>query len=165
MILKDYRLKLDEHQRKIDRHGEFLFRERQIRKERDGDAGYLEEILEERKEKRVRLMQSLASSKGVQCGPDGESLALHTLFGHTSPLPSIQRGKAVVAGELLGSVAESPNRVPPHCHLSSLWLSTCVAEEDCQWPQLAALRPPQGFVSPLGARPRPRCSQELPDSA
>lgn len=71
-LLKEFNISLGAHDRKIDRLGEFVFRERHLRKEKEQDVGYLEEILIEREEKRAKLEYDLARSKGVQADAPGE---------------------------------------------------------------------------------------------
>lgn len=49
-LIYDTNKTLEEHNRKIERMGEYLFRERHVKLEREGEVGYLEEILDEKEE-------------------------------------------------------------------------------------------------------------------
>ena len=59
---------LQDHDRKIERHGNFLFRERHNRMEKERDCCYLEEILADRQDRAEKIEQKLAREKAVQAG-------------------------------------------------------------------------------------------------
>lgn len=61
---------------------------------------------------------------------------LHSLYGHTLPEENLDIGTCVRGGEIIASVAPPASRVvvPPHLHLSVLWMDVaCQAEEKISW--------------------------------
>lgn len=79
---------------------------------------------------------------------------LYSLYAHTIPFERVKGGHSVKAGEAIASLADSRSRgaVPPHLHLSGLWIPAHVnAAANVNWqtindPRIATLCDPLTFL-------------------
>lgn len=81
--------------------------------------------------------------------------SLYSLYAHTIPFEAVKVGHSLKAGEAIAFLADSRSRgaVPPHLHLSVLWIPGQVhAAADINWqtisdPQIATLCDPLAFLN------------------
>ncbi len=79
---------------------------------------------------------------------------LYSLYAHTIPFKTVKVGHPLPAGEPIASLADSKSRdaVPPHLHLSVLWIPAHVnAAAEVNWqtisdPHVATLCDPLAFL-------------------
>jgi murein DD-endopeptidase MepM/ murein hydrolase activator NlpD len=65
--------------------------------------------------------------------------SLMTIFGHTAPGEGLEVGSRVSGGQVIGSVAKpkSGQKVPPHMHVSTAWVSSAVTDSELDWDKIA----------------------------
>lgn len=68
---------------------------------------------------------------------------LCTIYAHISPLSGLHEGKAVMEGEILGTLApprKSQSNLSPHLHLSVGWISNNISIQHLDWDSMGTLR-------------------------
>ncbi|MCX8116659.1 MAG: M23 family metallopeptidase [Desulfobacterota bacterium] len=65
-----------------------------------------------------------------------------TLYGHTIPSPSLKVGQILRAGEPIATLAPTDPRrgLPPHLHLSTLWIEPEISYPQLDWDSMGDLR-------------------------
>jgi murein DD-endopeptidase MepM/ murein hydrolase activator NlpD len=65
--------------------------------------------------------------------------SLMTIFGHTAPVEGLEVGSRLTGGQVIGSVAEPKpgQRVPPHLHVSTAWVSNAITDSELDWDKIA----------------------------
>lgn len=64
-----------------------------------------------------------------------------TIYGHILPLSGLHEGKAVMEGEVLGTLAPPRNSrrtLPPHLHLSIGWISNNISIQHLNWDSMSS---------------------------
>ncbi len=73
-----------------------------------------------------------------------------TIYGHVSPLSTIQTGFQISAGDSIATIAApefEKSKVPPHLHLSTAFVPNMIITETVDWKSLS--RPPVMLCDPL----------------
>lgn len=66
-----------------------------------------------------------------------------TIYGHILPLSGLYEDKAVMEGEILGTLAPPRNlqrNLPPHLHLSVVWISSNISIQPLDWDSMGKLK-------------------------
>jgi hypothetical protein len=68
-----------------------------------------------------------------------EGKRLFTTYGHIKPIPSINRGKLLEEGEIIGNISALKNGTAarPHLHISLAWIDENVQPEKLDWQVMA----------------------------
>lgn len=91
--------------------------------------------------------------------PDSNPPTFYTIYGHTTPLPGLHDGKIVKEGEILATLAhpgKSRSDIPPHLHLSIVWLSKKISFETLDWETMSTSKTLK-WVDPLQIVNRHMC--------
>jgi len=74
-----------------------------------------------------------------------------TIYGHTDPPSSVNVGKVVKSGDILAILArpkKSQGNIPPHLHLSVVWIFKKISYEHLDWKTMPTSNPLK-WVDPL----------------
>lgn len=76
---------------------------------------------------------------------------LFTIYGHITPDNTVQPGKQIREGDIIGTIASSAGNdksAPPHLHISLSWISDTFQPNDLNW-QTISNSPDVKFIDPL----------------
>lgn len=82
---------------------------------------------------------------------DGDYPRLCTIYGHTNLSGGLNIGRIVKAGDILATLAQpnsSQRNIPPHLHISLVWISQNISYENLNWETMDTSKPLK-WVDPL----------------